>query len=76
MPPSQLKCSRCQGKMDIGFLMDKSHTFAQLAWVEGIPEKSFWTGLKISDRTNIPVLTFRCEKCGYLESFANVQVES
>ena len=42
----------------------------QAAWVEGKPQRSFWTGLKIKDGTTHPIATFRCERCGYLESFA------
>lgn len=72
MPQSQLKCARCQGRMDVGFVVDRAHggALAQQSWVEGIPEKSFWTGLKTGDRTSVSVLTYRCEKCGYLESYA------
>jgi dienelactone hydrolase len=40
------------------------------ARVEGRPEASIWTGLKIKGKRRIPVRTFRCEACGYLESYA------
>jgi hypothetical protein len=40
------------------------------ARVEGRPEASIWTGLKIKGKRRIPVWTFRCEACGYLESYA------
>ena len=39
-------------------------------WVEGEPERSFWQGLKTRDREQHPVRTFRCARCGYLESYA------
>ncbi|MGI8400903.1 MAG: hypothetical protein ACR2NS_04755 [Gemmatimonadaceae bacterium] len=42
----------------------------QETWVEGPPGKSFWTGLKIRRKVSLPVTTFRCSGCGYLESFA------
>jgi hypothetical protein len=61
--------------MDIGFLLDRTYgELAQQTWIEGLPEKSFWRGVKTGDRTNIPALTYRCEKCGYLESYANLEV--
>ena len=39
-------------------------------WIEGEPVKSFWSGTKISDKKNYRVMTFRCVRCGYLESYA------
>jgi hypothetical protein len=39
-------------------------------WVEGAPEKSFWQGLATSKRRVLPIATWRCERCGYLESYA------
>ena len=54
-----------------GFLAD----FAQSAvivetWVQGPPQKSSWTGVKVSPPNELPVATFRCESCGFLESYA------
>jgi hypothetical protein len=54
-----------------GFLIDESYgTRAVAKWYEGPPVKSMWTGLKIRGRTNYPVVTWRCGRCGYLESYA------
>ena len=39
-------------------------------WLEGRAEKSVWTGLKIKGRTILPVASFRCERCGLLENYA------
>lgn len=40
-------------------------------WIEGAPVYSFWAGLKgISDGQQIPIATYRCVKCGFLESYA------
>jgi hypothetical protein len=39
-------------------------------WVEGPPEKSFWTGTKVPQDKCIPIGTFRCAACGFLESYA------
>jgi len=58
--------------MEQGFVADKAHfSMPEMqTWVEGAPERSVWTGLKLKDREVIPVMTFRCERCGYLESYA------
>ena len=39
-------------------------------WAEGVPEPSFWTGLKLGGRERHAVTTFRCPACAYLESYA------
>jgi hypothetical protein len=41
-----------------------------VGWMEGNPEKSFWTGLKTTGRQRYSVMTYRCERCGFLESYA------
>jgi hypothetical protein len=57
--------------MDEGFIADRIEGGHQVPqWVEGAPEKSFWTGLKIKGRSTFPVRTFRCRHCGFLESYA------
>lgn len=72
---ARLECMRCGGPMEQGFVADKAHYSLPETqnWVEGAPEKSFWTGLKMKDRDILPVSTFRCEKCGLLESYAGAQ---
>jgi hypothetical protein len=58
--------------MEPGFVLDKGHhnSRGEQQWVEGEPERSFWHGLKTKGREQHPVRTFRCERCGYLESYA------
>jgi len=55
-----------------GFLLEKgdSNWLGRTEWLEGEPEKSFWSGIKTEGRERLPVSTFRCPKCGYLESYA------
>lgn len=58
--------------MERGFVLDQTYgAIAQSTWVAGLPERSFWTGLKLKDRTRRPVTTFRCERCGFLASYAS-----
>ena len=58
--------------MEPGFLIDKGdHSMpSQQQWAEGIAERSFWSGLKLKGREKILVVTFRCPRCGLLQSFA------
>jgi len=59
--------------MEAGVILDKGHanSLSTSEWLEGKPEKSFWAGLKTKGRDRLPVRTYRCPKCGYLESYAN-----
>lgn len=65
------RCQKCDARMEPGYVLDQTYgEMAQSAWVEGMPERSFWTGLKLKGRQRLPVTTYRCQKCGYLESYA------
>jgi hypothetical protein len=65
-------CPKCQGEMVQGFVPDYSHaTILVGSWVEGPPVKSFWSGTKVRRKQCIPIATFRCADCGYLESYAS-----
>lgn len=64
-------CPKCSGRMAEGFVIDNSYGTRTVAqWVEGRPEKSIWTGLKIKGRSRHAIATWRCGRCGYLESYA------
>ena len=57
--------------MEPGFLVDRSYATNEAPeWVEGSVETSFWTGVKLKGRERRPVTTYRCVRCGYLESYA------
>lgn len=58
--------------MEAGFMLDQTHdaVVRQSAWTEGTPEPRFWTGLDLKGRPRLPVTTYRCRACGYLESYA------
>ena len=66
------QCPKCQTQMGPGYIMDRTHHSSQApaTWVEGEPEPSFWWGTKIAGKEQVQVHTFRCPKCGYLESYA------
>lgn len=71
MSRNEMPCPKCSGKMQEGFICDHSHGFRLVStWVEGAPEKSVWTGVKLKGRKTIEARTFRCDKCGFLEAYA------
>ncbi len=70
---SELVCPKCNAAMERGFVVDhtdRSTGYAAPEWAEGAPELSFWTGVKMGNKERHPVETFRCQRCGYLESYA------
>jgi len=66
------RCAKCDGKMEDGFLLDSTDASrVQTKWVQGAPEESRWgMGVKLKGRLQLPIATFRCTKCGFLESYA------
>jgi hypothetical protein len=71
MTVASLKCPKCSGLMDQGFVLDNTHGGLLVSqWAKGPPLKeSFWIGTKRPD-THLPIGTFRCASCGYLEAYA------
>ncbi len=64
-------CPRCSGSMEVGFIVDEGYGTRTVAkWIEGEPEPSMWTGLKTRHKVRLDVSTYRCKRCGYLESYA------
>lgn len=67
------KCLRCDGALEKGFILDKGHSniTSQASWASGAPSKTFWrlTAVQKGARM-IPIVSYRCKKCGRLESFA------
>jgi hypothetical protein len=72
MSEPELICPKCKGGMEEGYILDLGHSgYRQIAsWISGPPEKGGWLGLKIKDRQQLMLRTFRCTACGYLESYA------
>ena len=70
------ECLRCKRKMSLGYtLSSDQHKATRMIpfWVEGTPVKSFWQGYMIKNRRVMSTVTYRCEKCGLLESYAKAQ---
>ena len=65
------ECPKCGGAMAEGFVVDKTDSGARVpGWVEGKPQKSVWTGLKLRGKPRLEIVTWRCRRCGFLESYA------
>ena len=64
-------CPKCQGSMAEGFVVDvNQHSQRTVStWVKGAPEKG-WLGVKIGKRPQFEIQTWRCGRCGFLESYA------
>ena len=72
MPNHEPNCPACRVTMERGYPLDRNQHSSgrQAEWVEGAPEKSFWSGLKTKDRAVIPIVSYRCPSCGMLANFA------
>jgi len=57
--------------MTEGFIPDESHGWRSTSnWVAGTPQKSLWTGVRLRGRNKIPIQSWRCTRCGFLENYA------
>ena len=75
MSETSLKCAKCSGEMTQGWVVENDRIdFVVGSWVKGTPKKAFWGGVKLPNQKDlIPVGTFRCQLCGFLESYARVE---
>jgi hypothetical protein len=73
MTGDMTKCPKCGGGMRQGFVPDYSYQRTYVAgWQEGPPKQSIWTGSpKAPKDRGVPIGAFRCEKCGFLEFYAD-----
>ena len=67
MANGEVACPRCHVRMQAGYLAEEAR---QAHWYEGLPK--YWLGLPAFRwaRTQVPITTYRCPSCGYLESYA------
>lgn len=65
------KCAKCGARMKEGFVVEvMSGKAYPNTWIEGVPESHYLHGLKMKHKITVPISTFRCVSCGYLESYA------
>lgn len=63
-------CPKCRGEMVQGYVLDFTPVGGRVRmWHSGPPKKAGWSGIKDST-SQIPIGTFRCQSCGFLESYA------
>ncbi len=63
-------CPRCQGSMAQGVMIENKDSLPSAThWLEG-PVESGWFGLKLKGKRQLPIVTYRCGRCGYLENYA------
>ena len=65
------ECPGCRVTMEEGFLLDQGHGDRKSVgqWAEGPPEHRWW-GLKLKGKERLPVVAYRCPRCGLLQSYA------
>lgn len=66
------RCIKCGSRMEKGFILehrDGGITSSE-TWVSGEPVDSLLAGLNLRGRAIHNVVSFRCDACGYLESYA------
>jgi hypothetical protein len=83
--PEPIRCLRCQGDMEAGYIPDASYnTIILSSWVEGVPEigrgwlaslRSGWLGKpldgrQLASKSRLPIVSYRCSSCGMLENYA------
>jgi hypothetical protein len=70
MANKEHECPKCRARIEWAFIVGYSHMNQMRVsnWVEGVPEKGWWLGLSVKDKRSLPVTTYRCVSCGYLES--------
>ena len=65
------KCAKCSGDMQAGFVLESGLlSDPRPKWVSGPVEVNFAGGVNIAERDVRRMVTFRCLRCGYLESYA------
>ena len=65
-------CPKCSATMEAGFTLEigPGSYGTQAQWIEGVPETRLLSGLKTKGKRMLPIEMFRCQQCGYLESYA------
>ena len=64
-------CGKCGGTMTVGVIVDQTSRAAfPDRWQKGEPSVSKWWGLRQDKKAQLDVETWRCTRCGFLESYA------
>lgn len=64
-------CPDCQRPLEGGYMLSNDGTYPTVGtWVQGAPEKSRWTGLKLKGKRQLPVYGWRCPSCMQVRLYA------
>jgi len=69
-----LRCHRCGGELEDGFLIEHQAEFtppAPTLWQPGTLDRSFWSGVAAEPSRQRRVVARRCTQCGGLDLFAS-----
>ena len=70
MVESAISCPKCQGEMVQGYVLVFTPVGGRVSqWHDGPPKKAGLAGIQDST-SQIPISTFRCQSCGFLEEYA------
>lgn len=77
MSDATLTCPKCDGEMVQGVVVNRFKIGGLLSlgyWLQGRPIRYVWFGTALespkSRKEQIPVCTYRCRSCGFLEAYA------
>ena len=65
------KCPKCGAEMQEGFILEHRNA---VRWIAGKPELSFLGDIKVEGRVQRHIQSYRCSSCGYLESYAQIEI--
>ena len=64
------RCAKCNGRMIEGHVIDGGYGASTASrWQPGRIERRWWGGIRVRDAELREVMAYRCEGCGYLESY-------
>ena len=70
MASQKQECPKCRGTMDEGFMLDHTHGGYEMPTFVLGPLRKKWWGIQTKGQTKFTVITYRCTRCGFLESHA------
>jgi predicted nucleic-acid-binding Zn-ribbon protein len=65
-----IKCPKCQRAIQKGYIPDATCGVVLGTWIGGEVETGFLGAIKLKGKTRRRITTYRCNSCGYLESYA------
>ena len=69
MSQAAISCPKCQGEMVQGYVLDFTPIGGRVRQWNSGPPKASWNCI-LDSSSQIPIGTFRCQSCGFLESYA------